>query len=323
MRRPFSTLLAIAALVATASASAQQGRDPVAAEALFREGREAFKKGDYETACPKFAESMRLDPAPGALFNLADCEEHAGRLATAWQRWQELVDMLRPTPEDGRFDVAQKRVKELAPRLPRLRVRWAGAPVGGAVVKRDGVELGAASIGSALPVDPGPHRIEVTAPGREPKTFGAQATERTTVDVEISAGAPKAAPPAPPHVPEPTPDKPSSGGSALPALGWSSVGVGVVALGIGAGTGGGAAVMKSTVSTECNTFNLCSQAGLDAASTGRALATTSTVTIVVGSILTAAGIGFLVVGAATKNPTSARLVPLLGPTAGAALEGRF
>jgi hypothetical protein len=328
MRRVWSSALALATLVAAASASAQQARDPVAAEALFRDAREAFKKGDYATACPKFAESHRLDPAAGALFNLADCEERAGHLATAWLRWQELVDLLRPTPEDDRFDVAQKHVKDLAPRLPRLRVRWAGAPVEDAVVKRDGVELGSASFGAALPIDAGKHVVEVTAPGRAPRSFTVQTTEGATADVEISASEAKAGTPVPPPVTppkgeEPKPPKTSSGGSALPALGWTGVGLGVVALGIGIGTGAAAAAAKSTVGTECNAYYQCSQAGLDAATSGRALATTSTVTIVLGSILTATGIGFLVVGAATRKPTAARVLPLLGPTMGAALEGRF
>ena len=59
-------------------------RDPAAAEALFEAGRQAATRGDWTTACPKFAESQRLDPAPGTLLNLADCEEHLGHLASAW-----------------------------------------------------------------------------------------------------------------------------------------------------------------------------------------------------------------------------------------------
>ncbi len=54
-----------------ASASANQ-RDPAAAEALFRSGRVAIEKGDYASACPKFEESSRLDPAVGTTCNLPD-----------------------------------------------------------------------------------------------------------------------------------------------------------------------------------------------------------------------------------------------------------
>ncbi|MFO0567610.1 MAG: hypothetical protein U0263_18270 [Polyangiaceae bacterium] len=57
-----------------------QGRDATAAEALFNAGRDAVKAGDYPTACAKFRESNRLDPAPGTVLNLADCEEHLGHV---------------------------------------------------------------------------------------------------------------------------------------------------------------------------------------------------------------------------------------------------
>ena len=56
-------LSAALAVAAWALAAGAQPKDPVAAETLFREAREAAKKGDYAAACPKLAESQRLDPA--------------------------------------------------------------------------------------------------------------------------------------------------------------------------------------------------------------------------------------------------------------------
>ncbi|NOU28880.1 MAG: hypothetical protein HOO96_13330, partial [Polyangiaceae bacterium] len=49
------------------------------AETLFREGRKALEAGDYAVACAKFAESQRIEPAPGTLLNLAGCEERSGK----------------------------------------------------------------------------------------------------------------------------------------------------------------------------------------------------------------------------------------------------
>src|SRR5687767_11843809 len=80
-------------LPAAASAQPPQG-DAAASEALFREGRRLMKAGDYEGACPKLEESLRLDPALGTLFNLASCEEQLGRWATAWQHWRQAADQL-------------------------------------------------------------------------------------------------------------------------------------------------------------------------------------------------------------------------------------
>jgi hypothetical protein len=62
--------------------SADRANDSATAEALFAAGREAIRRGDYQAACPMFAESNRLDPAVGTVLNLAICEEHLGQLAS-------------------------------------------------------------------------------------------------------------------------------------------------------------------------------------------------------------------------------------------------
>src|SRR4051812_25624340 len=65
-------------------------RDPAAGEALYRAAKESAKRGDWEKACAQFAESQRLDPAPGTLVNLADCEEHRGLVTSAWTHFTEV-----------------------------------------------------------------------------------------------------------------------------------------------------------------------------------------------------------------------------------------
>src|SRR5690349_15059097 len=54
--------------------------DPTTADALFEAGRAAAKRGDFKEACEKFAESERLDPAPGTVFNLAECHNSLGEI---------------------------------------------------------------------------------------------------------------------------------------------------------------------------------------------------------------------------------------------------
>ena len=56
-----------------------------AAEALFNQAHAAMSAHDYDTACQRFAESNRLDPAVGTLLNLGVCEAARGRVATAWE----------------------------------------------------------------------------------------------------------------------------------------------------------------------------------------------------------------------------------------------
>src|SRR5262245_12604205 len=100
-------------------AFAQTG-DRAAAEALFEKGRAAMEKGDFNTACAAFAESNRLDPAPGTLFNQADCEEKRGHLATAWQLFD--LTMSKIPEADERRESVQERADALKERLPKLTI---------------------------------------------------------------------------------------------------------------------------------------------------------------------------------------------------------
>ncbi len=179
-----ASALAIAAL--TASAARAEGTDPATAEALFREGRRAAEAGDYTTACPKFEESYRLDPAPGTLLNWGDCEENRGQLARAWQHFQRLYDQL-PSWDD-RKQLAAARARSLEQRTPKLRIVLATSiPVS---VLRDDVLLGVASLGARLPVDPGHHVIVVSSPGRRDRRYETSLVTGDDKELWVSAGEP-------------------------------------------------------------------------------------------------------------------------------------
>jgi hypothetical protein len=331
VRRFFGGILLAGVLCAPLGARAQ-GRDPAGAEVLYRAGRDAAKKGDWVTACAKLAESQRLDPAPGTLLNLADCEEHRGQLATAWQHFLQAQGMM--PKNDARVAFTQKRANALEKRVPRLVVRLAqGAPPATRVV-RDDQELLAASLGMALPVDPGDHVIVTTldghAEGRTYVTLG----EGETRDVTVAAGAANAPPaPAPttPQVaptPAPAPAPPSSEAhyatierttDRRPVLGWLGVGLGAVALGTGAVTGVLALQRASTVKDRCGPqYATCDNDAVDAAQQGKTFTLLSTVGFAAGAALTAAGLYFLLTPAPGKSGVALRLGPR-----GGSVEGSF
>jgi hypothetical protein len=159
--------------------------DPAAAEALFRAGREHVEAGDWSTAYTMFLASNRLDFALGTLMNLAACEEHIGKVATAWEQYRELLESL-PPGDDRRAYVAES-VNRLERLVPRLTVFLPVAFAAGVVVTEDDVELRGASLGADLPVDPGDHSVAVIAPGHVVRRYSVRldAGQRLTVKAEL------------------------------------------------------------------------------------------------------------------------------------------
>jgi tetratricopeptide (TPR) repeat protein len=298
--------LAGAAWLFVALPGEAQTRDAAAAEVLFREGRKAQENNDHQEACQKFGESQRLDPAPGTLMNLATCEEKLGKLASAWQHWREALDTL--PPGDARAAFAKGRVRELESKLPRLTVVLTADEANGARVFRDDVELGRASLGAALPVDPGSHTVTVMASGHRPESVGFSMAEGEERKLEVHPGAVELDSAA-------TDDD----GARSRNLGWVLGGLGVLGLGTAVLTGALLANANSLVEADCPNKMCRTQAGVDAASSGQ------TLLVVNGAAWIAGGLG-LGVGAylilSNGPPTSSTgLVPAVGPN-GASLSYR-
>jgi hypothetical protein len=324
-------ILSVAALGAAATLGSgtahADGSDPAVAEALFRRGREAAEKKDWATACPKFVESQRLDPAPGTLLNLAECEEHLGQVASAWEHYRAAAETMGPG--DDRLPFARQRTSQVAPRVPHLMLEGERALPPQSRVMRDDVQLGAASFGVPLPIDPGTHWLVVTAPGHESKRASVTLSEGQALTVTIEAGAPL------PDQPGPSPDTkaaretpPAHARSSLPGVGLVVASTGI--LGIGAGAVAGAMVLgKKSIVTDpshCDqTTHVCDATGVQAASDGRTLSTASTLAFAAGGALVVVGAVLFFKGRADdRKSASALLAPAVLPGAvGLRLQGTF
>jgi hypothetical protein len=153
------------ALAATARAQAPlPGGDKVAAQTLFEDGRTLVAAGKYAEACPKFADSERLDSSASTLLNLANCWEKLGRSATAWATYKEAESAANAAKRQDYMATAQRHADALAPKLSRLTIN-VQQPIPSMRVLRDGVLVGSAQWGSAIPVDPGSRTVEASAPG--------------------------------------------------------------------------------------------------------------------------------------------------------------
>jgi hypothetical protein len=336
MSRRAIPAIALVATTLLGSAWARAQSDPAAAMELFRQGREAIKAGDYAQACPKFADSLRLDEKVGTALNLAQCEEHQGQLATARAHAQRAIDLALATHDD-RLALAQELFASLDRRVPRLTVVLAPGVPPDTVVKRDEVLLGVGSLGSALPVNPGAHVIVVSASGFEPRTFTVNLTEGNGARVEVSPG-PKlpervTEPPAPPMpatpqltTPTPATDAVSSSpSSSLHTWGWVAGGVGIAGIAAGSVLGLAAIAKNNQSHQTCNADNVCDPTGADERNTARTLGDASTAAFVVGAAGVAGGLVLLLISPAPSAPTKGVTVtPLVGAgAAGVVLGGGF
>jgi hypothetical protein len=147
-------------------ASALAQADPAAAEALFERARELAAQGDFEHACMQFEESRRMAPAIGTDFNLADCYTHIGRIASAWSLFRDVEAEAKLADQMQRMQLARRRAEEIEPDLPRLRL-MIEETASDLEIRRDGLAVGSAQWGSAIPVDLGDHVITAVAPGRQ------------------------------------------------------------------------------------------------------------------------------------------------------------
>jgi hypothetical protein len=313
--------LAIAPLSLTlallATSAAGQPRDRAAADALFQAARTEFDRGEFASACEKFAESHRLDPAPGTLLNLALCHEKTGRIASAWEGFRQVADMLH----DERVDFARTRSASLEDRLPWLTLHLPKEPADGVRVFRDGIELGSASLGIPLPVDPGTHTLVVEAPGRvrATRTIAIDESQRQEVTLALGPEKPAPAPVTAPQRPTPasTPPPPKDNTWA-----WVAGGIGVAGITTSLATGALAVSSKRTLDAHC-IDQRCDEQGLDAANSGRTYATVSTVSGAIGIL----GLGvatYLLFSPGTEQPSSTRIEAVALPGGGVVgMKGRF
>jgi tetratricopeptide (TPR) repeat protein len=300
----------LAWLVCLAGGAAAEGDPAAAAQAKtqFEEGRAAAKKGELSRARELFLSSHALVPKTGTLLNLADCEEKLGLYASAWQHLDEAL-RLAPSNDD-RIPLLKERIAALLPRVPRLRVDVAKAAPPGSRVVLDGRELSPSVLGTDLPLDPGEHKLAVTAPGRDERTFTATLVEKQQLTIEVAPAEPRLAAPASsgtaPAVRAPRPPVPPPGRSRDPGMtaGFVIGGAGLLGLGAGAVLGGLALQQKGKLAEACPQ-GPC-DAGVRIANQGDTFADASTVSFIAGGALVAAGGVLLIVrrGAATATATA-------------------
>jgi hypothetical protein len=310
------------ALTAYASIAGAQAGDTAAAESLFQTGKSLLEQKNYADACPKLAESYRLDPGTGTLLALALCYEGEGRLASAWGEFADVAARSRREARPDREALARQRMSALESRLPMLTISVApGAEkIEQLEIKRDGVVVGSGSWATAVPVDPGHHHVEANAPGYKPFA--------TTVTLDTDAARESVTVPVLEHAAD-LPENPRSEAqnSSWSTLRYAGLGVGVLGvagLGVGAVFGLRAISLNNSSSSGC-VQSSCDPAGFSSRQDARQAGDISTVAFVAGGALVAGGATMFLLGKPRSTGGLAlQAVPLLsGRAIGLRFAGAF
>ena len=335
--RRLSALGTLAALcsgltLAPAEARADSG-DVVAAEALFRSGKDLLAAKDFAHACPKLAESFRLDPATGTLLALAICHERDGKLASAWGEYSDVASRSKAEGRTDREVAARTKVEELQSQLSTLTIVVPdAAQVPGLEVKRGGATIAPAWFGTPVPVNGGTLAIDATAPGKKPRhgeitlapsgdrqsvtidpledasapavVAVAPSAAAATVPTSAAATSTASAPVAPP--PPLSSDAPKHGGmSALQVTGLFAGAVGIVGLGLGTFFTVQATNKNNDSQGQCETnTNNCTGMGSKDRSDALTDGNIATGMFIGGGVLAAAGAAFLIWGGARSHEDS-------------------
>ena len=224
MGRSFVGVAMAFVVVCAYAAEARAGETEAAAEALFLEAKKLAAQKKYGEACPKFAESNRLDRGAGTLIHLGDCYEKNKQTASAWATYKEAASAAQALGRKDWEKLASQRANALEPKLARLTIN-VDKSNDTVEVSRDGTTVAKASFGVPIPVDVGSHSVEATAAGHKPfKTSVTVAKDGETVEVSVpklEAEAVAEAAPAPkPAETTAPPPKPESDGSGQRTVGF-------------------------------------------------------------------------------------------------------
>jgi hypothetical protein len=338
MRTP--RLLAVAFLgfslfsAAPAFAADPTPEDIAQARALGEQGQAALDAKKFPEAEKLFTAAAKIYPlAPTLPLGIARAQAGQGHLIAARESYNRVVREWGSNPSlspafKTAVDSARTEGDALAPRIANVTITVEGPKEPKVAV--DDTNVPAAALGLPRPVDPGTHKLTVSADGykTEERQFsvgeGGNLEQKVTLEKGSGAagsatGAGTGASNPPPPPPPPPPPGEGEGKSSRKTIGYVVGGVGAAGIVTGAITGVIALSDHDTLKKNCPT-GTCAPKYQSDVNTYNTMGTISTVGFIVGGVGLVAGAVLILT--APKEPKAAFVSPYLGPSE-VGVVGRF
>ena len=306
--------------------------DRATARELGTSGLEALEKKDYPRARDLLTRADRLFRAPTLELGLARAQVASGKLVAARETYARLarepVTATSPDAFKNAVELGKKELAAVEPRVPTLVLSVDGVKEPTLMI--DGEAVPSFILGARRPVDPGKHKLDVTAPGYFPQHRDFAAKEGETVELRVTMVKDVAvAVPETPTVETGTSTTRATGApgapvsksppSKQPLFGYIALGIGGAALATSAVTGVLAIGKKSDLDDRCPN-GACPPEAQSTHDSFLTLRTVSTIGFLAGVVGVGTGVTLLLT--APKRPNRTGVAPTLGPGY-VGLSGKF
>jgi hypothetical protein len=314
MTKSAAVLVAAVALLSSPVARAQSEADIATAREIAKEAFSAYDAGDFPRAEQLFERASKLYQAPTLLLGLARARAKLGKYVEARENYLRIIRAKLPDDANDAFreaqETARREVQEVEPKIAWVTVSLDGAEASEITITIDDHAVPPEAIGARRPVDPGRHVVRANGDGFESFAASFEVGEggAETIAVRVVRSSPDSIDP-PPVVPPEHDESSAAGGSVLPIVGWSLLGVGGAGLIVGAVTGGVAVSQHGELSDNC-VGNRCEADQYGTLDSFETMSTVSTVGLVAGGVIAAVGLTLVLV-APSEGDASATL--RLGP----------
>jgi hypothetical protein len=260
----------------------------------FMDGIDLENAGQWKEAKEKFDEVAKVRMTPEVRFHIALCEEHTGLLVEAVHDFEIAESDAKEEGKAAVMKEAPEHANAIKPRIPKLKVK-APSDIDGITLTLDGNAIDPKNE-DETPVNPGAHKIEASAEGRQP--FSSDVTlnegESKTVVVKLpKVDSGEETPTEEPKAKEPETPQPTETHRKISPLTWVAFGVGAVGL-------AGATIfylkrnsIKSDLDGKCDADLHCPASAQDDIDSGKSATTMTNIFGVVGLVGIGAGIYLL------------------------------